>query len=458
MRPGWCLICGSNKRRDFARTAAGRVTGPPGDAPSVFVICPDCGHVYQDPMPEDADRGGLPGRDGSRCGRDGEEAERGRERDRRLCDELAPLVESLTPGRRVLCIGGGSASLLAAFQARGWEVFGRAEAFRGQTFSLILFCHAIEQLSDPLPKLRAMRRHLDVDGVLFVATPNLVNPPPAAGPFPGLLAGDPVRLYSPGALRTVLARSGFRSRPELYERPGFGMGMLAQLPRGRTQPATEGPADDAAAITELFLASQRWDVAGPFGRNLAGLLQSQPSILPALCRKADAQERLRVTHWGETVVAIAGVTAAGQEVPLVSWEGPGEGRAEPIGRVPADARTVVLLGLGSGAEARSLARRLAPSQRLLIWETDLALARAVLKVTDLSELWTSGQATLLLGERPLHAIPPPPVAVYRTEAARHWDHSIYQRIADRLLDPARSPHAGGRRAGSRITLREGVTS
>lgn len=451
MRPGWCLICGSSKKREFARQAAGRVAGPPEDARSVFVICPDCGHVYQDPMPEETDCAGR-----LLC-RDGAEPPSGQDSGR-LCGELAPMVEALTPGRRVLGIGGGSVSLLAAFKARGWEIFGKAEAFRGHTFSLILFCHAIEHSADPLPQLRAMRRHLDADGLLFVATPNLVNPPTAGGPFPGLLAGAPVRLYSPGALRTVLARSGFRSRPELYERPGFGMGLLAQLPRGRTGPATEGPADDAAAITELFLASQRWDAAGPFGRNLAGLLASQPSILPALCRKADAQERLRFTQWGETVVAIAGVTAAGQEVPLVSWEGPGEGRAEPVGRIPADARAVVLLGLGSGTEARALARRLAPSQRLLIWEADLALARAVLKVTDLSELWTSGQAALLLGERPLHAIPEPPVAVYRTEAARHWDHSIYQRIVDRLLGPALSPQAGGRRAGSRITLGEGVAS
>lgn len=466
MQAGWCLICGSTDRQEFARKAADRVAVRlAGDRQAAlrFVICRRCGHVYQDPMLDDGDLARLYD-DGYRpFFGDEEEMERERQRGRRFCEELAPLVETLTPGRRVLDIGCGSGSFLLAFQERGWEVFGidpvpswtehvrrvtggteqtivtgcyDADSFPGRTFSLILFSHTIEHLPDPAPLLQAMRRHLDEDGLLFVATPNLVNPPAADGLFKGFLAGAHVRLYSPGALRTVLARSGLRTRTELHYRPAFGFGLLAQLPRGRLQAATEGPLDDAAAIRDLFLAVQRKEESGPFGRNLAALLASQPHTLPSLCRKAETHDRLRLTHWGETVVAIAGITAGGEEVPLVSWEGPGEGSLEAAGGITPDAKTIVLLGLGSGAEARKLAGRLSPGQHLYIWETDPALAKAVLGVADLSELWASGRVTLLLGERPLQAVPAPPVSLYWTHAARRWNHSAYVRIAERLVMPS----------------------
>lgn len=424
MQPGWCLICGSADKQEFARQAAPR-----------FVICRHCGHVYQDPIPEAGAT--LDQNDADVCC-NGETAltDLDRERGRRICDGMAPLVESVTRGRRVLSIGCGAASLLAAFKQRGWEVCGRAEAFRGQTFSLILFCHALERLPDPLPKLRAMRRYLDPDGLLFVATPNLANPP-AAGPLQPLFSGTHARLYSPGALQTVLARSGLRTRTEWYERADFGMGVLAQLPHGRTQTATEGPLDDAAAISELFLAVQDPKAAGPSGRNLAALLATQPQTMPSLCRKA-MKDRLRFAYWGGTVVGIAGIAESGEEVPLVSWEGPGEGSLEAAGRITQGAGTIVLLGLGSGVEARKLAGRLTPDQHLYIWETDPALAKAVLAVADLSELWASGRVTLLLGERPLQAVPRSPVSLYWTHAARHWNHSVYERIAERLTAPAQT--------------------
>lgn len=462
MQPGWCLICGSTRRLDFARKKSDRVADRlAGDASAQvrFLLCEDCGHVYQDPMLDERDLACFYD-DGYRpFFAEAGEAATEQERGRKFCDELAPLVESLTSGRQVLDIGCGSGSFLLAFKQRGWDVFGidpvptwteyvrrlvggteesvvtgwyGPQVFPGQTFSLILFSHTIEHLPDPIPMLRAMRRHLADDGLLFVATPNLINPPGGETLFKGFLAGAHVRLYSPSSLKTVLAKGGFRVKVELHYRPAFGMGALALPADG----SAEGAPDDAAAIADLFLALQQPSASTPLGRNLASLLKSQPVVLPPLCRKtAGARLEPSVQH-GRTV-AIVGLDELGAALPLAWWSETQPGKPELMSAADEEAKAVVQLGLGSGAEARTLAGRLVEGQHLFVWEADPALAKAILTVTDLSDLWDSGHVTLLLGERPLQPTEQTrrlvvPATVYRTESARRWMKPAYRSIARRL--------------------------
>lgn len=476
MKPGWCLICGTARRREFASKRADRVTrrvGGSADPGLRFVLCETCGHVYQDPMLDEDDLRRVYTDEYRPLLTDEAAIEREMRRGRPVSEQLADWVEPSVRRRTVLDVGCGSGTYLLPFKERGWAVFGidpvprwtdfarrrlggtpetivtghyGPGALPGRRFSLIIFSHTVEHLPDPIPLLRAMRGHLEEDGVLFVATPNLLNPPARERLFEGFLAGAHVRLYSPASLTTVLARAGFRITGGVDFPGRFGMGLLAR-PRAREgETIPPGPYDDPLAIRQFYGALQEPETAAPLGRNLLGLRAGQRWLMPILCQRQDAR-RYRIETRAGAPRALFGVTARGDEVPIARWDGragPDPADAVPWDRLAEDAG-IVQLGLGSGDEALALARRLRGAQRLAIWEADPVLAKLVLKAVDLTGLWASGRAMLHVGKQPV--VPPGrsfellrPSLVYRSGAAARWDSPVYDRIED-LID-ASAPRVG----------------
>lgn len=442
MQGGWCQICGSSQRQELARGGL-RSEG----VCACFVLCQVCGHVYQDPLPADE----------TLCGQDSGAAPQAIGSD--LGSWLADLVEPLVPHRTLLAIGEGQAGavdyreLLASFRERGWDICSVAstaslfeqssesapEARRpwpqrpGRTFSLVLG-GAIERLADPGPRLRFLRRHVDEEGFLFLAVPNLLEPRPAGRPLEDLFRSSSVRLYSPGMGRTLLARSDFRTE-EVRAFHGDGvMGLVARP----VDYEPDHPFDDPQAMLELFRVLQWPGSTDRLGWNLASLAETQAWTLPPLCRQPD-RDLFAVRRSGRCLVALEGRRAEGDAGEIVTWgslDGYQQERGTPASWAEQE-DTLIQLGLGSGELASHLAERLGSGRHLFVWEADPALARAVLELVDLSPLWLSGQVSLLLGPHP--ELPPAlgrrllsPALVYSTPSAKLWNPWAYRSILSRL--------------------------
>jgi hypothetical protein len=221
------------------------------------------------------------------------------------------------------------------------------------------------------------------------------------------------------------------------------MGIMAR-------PATwvpDHPPDDPVAIQQLFQVLQWPGSTDVLGWNLASLAETQPWVLPVLCRAMD-RDRYAVRRSGGCPMALEVQTPDGVRIPVVRWgdldgykdmpellvppSATSQGRAQTV-----NDETLVQLGLGSGELAVRLAEGLCDSQHLFIWEADPLLARTILEVVDLSPLWLSTQVSLLLGDEP--AGPPArrrrlmgPMILHSTDSARCWNTPLYRQILGQL--------------------------
>ncbi len=455
MRSGWCIVCGGGSPREVSVTASAE-----DRTPARFVSCGRCGHVYRDPMPDQAELLGV-GLAGTRSRTSATKAVHSR------AGELAAWLEDghdRSGPRSLLAVGEGRddcrlADVLQAFRAHGWSVdalpagsptlrhagSGRASA-PSRRFDLVLCLDVVERLDDPVPFLRSLKRQLRHEGRIMVLGANLLDPPMPHRLSSDLFAGHRARIYSPETLRTILARAGYRTERAWAYRGDRRIGCLAGPlsgetgETGETDGMIETGLDDPSAIHELFTVLQWPGSSHILGWNLAALAETQPWVLPALCRR-QALDAFTIRRSGRAHLAIETDAPDGHALPIVRWgdlDGQATRRAEgvDVDGGPADA-TVVQLGLGSGELASWLAERLSYRQHLIVWEADSALARQVLSMEDLSPLWLSTQVSLVVGEQP--DVPPAlaerlesPAIVCSTASARLWNQPAYRRILSRL--------------------------
>lgn len=443
MQNGWCLICGSGARLELARLGGGTPAQglpAPATADCRFVVCRHCGHVYQDPMPEAEHLwrstwwNGGPQQAGSR----------------EMGEWLADRMEHRTPRRTLLFIGNGKqrtagdGDMLLPFRERGWDICdvpssSPALSWRGggerpwarasgRKFSLVIR-DAIERLPDPLPSVQALRSFLEEDGALFVTGSNLLDPGPADRMTNELLHQSHVRLYSPGMAQTVLARCGFQTEAVRAFRRDRSLGILAKPVSG----TADHPFDDPAAILEMFRVLQWPGSTEILGWNLAALAETQPWVLPPLCRRLE-RHAFVVRRSGRCLTAVECRASEGGDRAIVRW-GERDGYLNDPAQPQPGLRdaTIIQLGLGSGELATHLAERLYDDQHLIIWEADPVLAKTVLRLVDLSPLWLSTQVSLLVGPQP--ELPPAlrlrvqaPAHVYNTLSSREWNPWAYRQI------------------------------
>jgi SAM-dependent methyltransferase len=187
-----CAACGSTESALVFRAA-----DPDGLSPEPFAIvrCSKCGMVFVSPRPAAADLGAFyvagyydkPGEDSGGLGRS-----LGR---MFMVERVAKASRGLPPGR-VLDIGCGEGTFLAAMARSGWESWGvevsaegaaRAAArpglkifnkrleecdFAPASFDLITLWHSIEHVPDPESLLRVAAGLLKDGGRLFLAFPS----------------------------------------------------------------------------------------------------------------------------------------------------------------------------------------------------------------------------------------------------------------------------------------------
>jgi len=141
---------------------------------------------------------------------------------------------ALKPQGRMLDIGCASGNILRAFGAAhpGWALHGlehndqwRSDVMQipnvqgfyndldevvgvvaNEHFDLIVMSHVLEHISDPAAYLARLRRHLSVDGVLYVAVPDIRQNPI------DLVVLDHCTHFDTATLGAVLTRGGFATR------------------------------------------------------------------------------------------------------------------------------------------------------------------------------------------------------------------------------------------------------
>ncbi|MEW6542391.1 MAG: methyltransferase domain-containing protein [Nitrospirota bacterium] len=446
MQAGWCLICGAGKRRELACYGSDPVFARLAnrlDATVRFVICDRCGHVYQDPMPDEEDLAQLETGLWRTRVRGGTARQAGRWQ---LAERLQEAVEAGTGSRTALAIGWEADGLLA-FGEQGWDLLqvaptaltwrrpgqraGLSTLSSDRKFSVILLQRVVETLPDPVPILRAVRPYLEEGGILFVSSVNLLDPPPAERLRRELLIGSHVRLYSPGTLQTVLARSGFRTIQTQGYEGDMQQGILAR-------PADwvgDHSLDDPEAILQMYRVLQWPGSTDVLGWNLAALAETQSWVLPGLCQAAE-RDGFVVRRSGRCLVGIEGRTASGERIEVVRW-GEQDGDRSPSPGSAGSTSGFVQLGLGSGELATALAERLTDGQHLFVWEADPVLAKRTLEIVDLSPLWLSRQVSLLVGPKPdlpaaLRQRLQAPTTLYVTRSARCWQPWVYREILGTL--------------------------
>lgn len=284
-----CAACGSS-RSEPEFTAS----DPDGQSPLPFdvVRCSACGMVFVSPRPAGEDLGRFytagyydkPGEDSGGLGR--------RLARMFMLERAAKAGRGMPPGR-VLDIGCGEGTFLAAMRRRGWDAWGvevssegsaRAAARPGlhvlnkpledcalepASFDLITLWHSIEHVPDPEKLLRRAAGLLKEGGSLFLAFPS-------ADSWDFKLFGprwfhlDPPRhlhYFSPATMAALLERCGLEATRVShlsfeYNPFGFVQSVLNVL-TGRinffyrrlkgTFPRGEAPARGEAALTALLL-------------------------------------------------------------------------------------------------------------------------------------------------------------------------------------------------------------
>ncbi len=308
-----CAVCGGARHaRAWARIAADdyapRVPGAP--ARSRWVVCRDCGLVFQNPRPDAAEVADLYSGSGYRDW--GEVPEHFLEYSRRRARPALEWLEGLPEYRAVagrgaaLDVGCGVGGSVKELAERGWQAYGvepdpmlgRAGSerfgvpiatdfvndalFPGVDFDLVFSIHTFEHLLDPLDVVRCARALLTRSGsgggLIFVSVPTYAHATHGAWAW---MNTSHTYLFTARSLGNLLARGGFRVLHAFYPGPTYHacsepseVWVLA-TPTSDPSPALDR---ESLAAVQLTLASVplRWRAAGAL-RRLRRLVASSPA-------------------------------------------------------------------------------------------------------------------------------------------------------------------------------------
>jgi SAM-dependent methyltransferase len=385
-----------------------------------FVVCQLCGFVFQNPTLDDTELAALyQGEYRTDDPPEGYLIDQRRYAEK-LCNWIEKALPDEFPARRVLDIGCGAGCFLAEFARRGWNtvgidasdrwvswgrnhfgldlrvgVFG-GEGMPGERFSLVILSHVIEHMSDPLPALRAIRRCLLPDGMLFVGAPNILLPPVGDRLANNFLAGPHVCLYSPRSIRRVLAKAWFH----VYRQDNWsprGLRVLA-APSNAACRTRDDAVDDWRVIDHLYRGLSRIPHAVCFAQNLVALLPKCWLVLEEIAKPVPGLPGLLRKEQGK-IVNLRVPTSSGP-IPLLTTDfrkDKANGATDDWVDV-SEGSLVVLIGLAFGEEAMRLLplveRRAAG---LLIYEPNLSVLRTGFAVRDLTALLRSPRVRLCAG-------------------------------------------------------------
>lgn len=416
-----CVLCDHHRFQPIVDLVASLTPGR--DAPrtsSTFMVCRNCGFVFQNPTLDDRELDELYGQ-----GYREYDPPEGYQRDQKaygqiLCEWVEKRIGATSQRRRVLEVGCAAGFFLSVFRENGWDVVGidanprwvawgrehlgldlhvgffGEDVFRGEEFDLIVFSHVLEHLPDPVPTLKAIRAKVRSTGSVFIGTPNVFLPPRETLSA-NFFARPHVCLYSPRTVQRILAKAWLEVsyQDNWYPR---GMRVLAR-PISECRAMTDEQADDWKAIHHLYVALTHSAPASTFGRNLASLVFTHYDALLQVAAKTLAMH----SRWkGQTAYGIMGSLERDEPV-----------SDHPEGQV-VDASTsqevdgwpltllhgtvLIMIGFGTGQAAEALLEELDRTEsRLVICEPDPSIVRIALAVRNLTKLLDSPRVQLVVG-------------------------------------------------------------
>lgn len=248
-----CAVCGGDRHAPvWARIAADeyapRIAGAP--ARSRWVVCRDCGLVFQNPRPDASEISALYSGSGYRDW--SEVPERFLEYSRRRARPALQWLETLPEYRAIsgrvaaLDVGCGAGGSVRELAERGFEAYGvepdpmlaRAGSerfgvtiaaefvndglFPGVEFGLVFSIHTFEHLLDPLDVVRSahglLTRDGSTEGLLFVSVPTYAR---ATHPAWEWMNTSHTYLFTARSLGNLLRRAGFRVLHSFYPEPTY---------------------------------------------------------------------------------------------------------------------------------------------------------------------------------------------------------------------------------------------
>ncbi len=414
-----CLLCGQGAFKPLVSIrgpVAHRSEGP--REVTTFMVCRECGFVFQNPTLGSAELDELYGRNYRTFDPPDDYQSDQKAYGEKLCDWVGSKLGAAGSGRTVLDIGCAAGFFLSAFRDRGWRAVGidanprwvewgrnrlgldlrsgffDDAAFPGEQFDLILFSHVLEHLPDPIPTLKAIRSKLKPGGFAFIGAPNVLLPP-RNHLQANFLARPHVCHYSSRTAHRILAKAGLAiaDQDNWYPR---GLRILAG-PMVEDFRPTEEHSDDWKAIQHLYAFLTGSGKATTFGRNLALMIPIHYEALRLIAGKSLATTSM----WkGATLEQVERMIEPGSASILRPNGGAAstmfESQHWPGALEPGEVR--IMIGLGAGRAAEALSAELERTDsRLVICEPDPQLVRALCAIRDLNAVLNSDRVRLVVG-------------------------------------------------------------
>ena len=380
-----------------------------------YVVCRDCGFVFQNPTLEPHELDEMYGTQYRRSMPD----ETFIEKNSVFTDGRVRWIEKglggeVGAGKRVLDVGCGAGVLLNSFRSRGWQArgieptsayaeFGRRrfgidiipgfftkDSFPGERFDLLTLSQVLEHAPDPAAMLRDCREKLADGGHLFVGVPTLLRPQRPI--HPNTLAGPHLSIFSLPTLTRLLHRERF----EVVMADCDFKGLMV-LARPVPQAAAAALKTEAPDTIKERLAA--WmDDKSLYNQNMAALRTRWPQLAKRmdcdipLCdletaRQADGQWNVRFTAQDGARAWMYGADAH-------------DCVRKTLDRYPLGTEgLIVLFGFGLGSMVQALLERMQRGHVLVVYERHEAFFRLALELLDLRALLEDKRVELAVGDQ-----------------------------------------------------------
>lgn len=229
MRNVKCNLCGSNEYIPIDTHRKDKYCNPEIEVRTV--ICKNCGLVYVNPQPEEAELRNLYSTTYAGVRSDLPSEKRLLQLERMADGRLRWIDERVGVSDRtgkIMDVGGGVGSLLNAFKKRGWDAYGieptthyaefARERYRlkmttgfledgnlpNSYFDMVTLTQTLEHLPDPTQALITLRKSLKDGGIIYIDVPNILKPKHFR-----FFEAPHVYTFSPATLSLLLRKTGF---------------------------------------------------------------------------------------------------------------------------------------------------------------------------------------------------------------------------------------------------------
>ncbi|MBI5211973.1 MAG: class I SAM-dependent methyltransferase [Nitrospirae bacterium] len=394
-----CIVCDSDKQLPFATLKEDKYykrISMRTDYDVQYVICNDCGLVYQNPVLDESEMSEL-------------YSEKYRPKlDVNFFEKQATFFGeklyswitkriSLNGDKSVLDIGCGAGTMLIPFKENGWNAcgieptkniseFGREHfgvnittgyydknAYPGKKFKLIVSSHVLEHVLYPEKVLHDIKNNMNEESYLFIGTPNITLPM-----VPYILGGDHVRLFSNRTLSIYLRKLGF----DIVSMDNWVPRGIRAIVRKQNQSLKDNAPkafDDYKAIKGLYktvsLLKNKEGIEG-FTQFSDRVIIRNNLLINKLCKYMENSGIRLVKNNGKPVNAIITSDDSNRKL-LYRCKDPMSVAIDLVDKVDLrDHKIIIMFGYGLGYFPKILLNALGDGQRLIVYEDNIPLLKS----------------------------------------------------------------------------------